>query len=76
MSIGTELEQCAKQEAETATYIRHALQQRLGEEAAAAILMHCQQRVMRDSSGKSQRYWVDATGTTLRLAPHKNVALE
>jgi hypothetical protein len=72
-NLSAELVPCARQEAETATYIRQTLRQKLGNEAAEAILAQCQQKVVRSHTGKLQRYWVDATGATLRLAPQKNV---
>jgi hypothetical protein len=72
--LSMELVPCARQDAETATYIRQALQQQCGDDVAAAILGQHQQKVMRDRNGELQRYWVDATGATLRLAQPKNVA--
>ena len=72
-NLSAELVPCTRQEAETATYIRQTLRQKLGNEAAEAILAQCQQKVVRSHTGKLQRYWVDVTGATLRLAPQKNV---
>ena len=73
-SVSVELVPCAKQEAESVTCIRQALRAKCGDEVAAAILGQCHQKVLRDSAGKLQRYWVDATGATLKLAHQKNVA--
>ena len=71
--LSVELLPCAKPEAEAATYITQALRKQCGNEVAAAILRKYQQKVMRDHTGKLQRYWVDATGATLKLVQQKNV---
>ena len=59
---------CPKGDAETAAFVRQALREKLGDQAAAEILGRYKQRVMRDRNGWNQRYWVDAGGSTLRLA--------
>ena len=70
-----ELVKCAKEEAETAAHIRRALEERLGRKAAAALLEPYEKRVLRGRDGTNQRYLVDTTGTTLRLATQQeNVA--
>ena len=75
VDLGAHLVPCAKKHAGTATFIRQALRQRLGSQAAAAILRQCTQRVLRGRDGTSQRYLVGGNGTTLRLAMQpENVA--
>jgi len=74
VDLGAHLVPCAKKDAETASNIRQALRQRLGCQAAAALLGQCTQRVLRGSSGTNQRFVVDAAGATLRLVQQENVA--
>ena len=59
---------CAKGEAGSARSITEALQKRLGRDAAASLLKRYKQAVMRDCEGKNTRYWLDATGSTVKLA--------
>jgi len=59
---------CARHEADSATSIRQKIRQKFGQNAATAVLAHYQEKVLRDPHGKSQRYLVDATGATMRLA--------
>ena len=65
---------CTTQEADAATCLKHKLRQELGIDASAALLRHYTQKVLRDPSGKCQRYWVDTEGATVRLATQQNVA--
>ena len=71
--LSVELVPCARQEADTATCIRQALQQQCGDDVAAAILRQYQQKVMRDRKGNPKRFLVDVTGATLKLVQQKNV---
>jgi hypothetical protein len=71
-TVSVELVPCAKQEAGLATETTQQLRRILGNSAAKALLSQYTQAVLQDR-GKKQRYWVDATGATLRLAPQKNV---
>ena len=59
---------CARHEADSATSIRQKIRQKFGQNAAASVLAHYQEKVLRDPHGKSQRYLVDTTGATMRLA--------
>jgi len=65
---GALLMPCAKSDAGTAHSITEALQKRLGKNGAAAILKQYKQAVMRDGEGRNKRFWVNAAGSTVKLA--------
>jgi hypothetical protein len=72
-SVGVKLVACAKQDAGPATKITQKLRQMFGCKAAKAMMSQYTQVVLRDR-GNKQRYWVDATGATVRLELQTNVA--
>ena len=73
---GELLEPCPREDAQPASVVKQSLQKLLGEDATAIVLEQYTNKVMRVPGGKPQRYFVDATGATVKLVHHKNVALQ
>jgi len=69
------LETCSKEDAESAAAVRQQLVQSFGEERAIGLLAPYRNKVMRGSCGKPQRFFVDASGSPVRVACPKNVAV-